>query len=862
MSLTLKRLALLAAPLAAAGLLACGALPVVQGQDGGPRRQEVANRANDVLKQHCLKCHGDDKSEDFSKFSFFDRPTLEKRKIIVPGKPEESKLIVRVTTTENRKRMPPVSEEKEPLAGADVEVLKDWIAAGAPSFSDKVVKQPPAELNNAPPPPPDSVGAQVRTLFVENCVQCHGESKPKGGFQITDRAQVLDKSRVVPSDPAKSELLTRLVDKDMPPPGEGRKPLTDAQIEMVRAWIKAGAPEATAPEERLVKGTSNQVGDEYVLRSILNDVRKLAGQNERLGSYRYFSLNHLLTGGVTPRDLEFNTQALTLVVNHLSRKAEFAVPEPIEPTRTVFRVDISKLGWDRQRFVTQQGQQPVAADLTLFDLVLLDYPYGMIYDGSEAYAQLVTDYLNPIRQVRPVAFVRADWFVNTASRPPLYEDLLQLPATFQALQKQLDVDVEDNLKNLRLRRAGVSVSGVSRNNRIVEHHEPNGSAYLWVSYDYKTNKGPENMFQDPVHLNPAGGEMIFALPNGLQGYYVATGKGARLDAAPTEIVTDPDASDQAVRNGLACMRCHFAGMKTFTDDVRPVLEQLTGSLQAFDRRDALRLYPPQTEMARLVKRDAGRFNDAVKRLFDGRPPDIHQVLKRVSYQFLDERINLPAAAEELGEAAPEKIARTFQSRQLAAVGLMQLASGGAVRRDTWEDFYDQVAEQFGRGVPVIPVDGITRTEYERPDGRVTFEVKMNRTRLKEGDRLVIFVKNTSAVPVFVEAFLNGTQGQKAMLTKDGPSQVAAGGTVRFPPEEGKGIKISATAGKEQVIVYACENRFEKGEVLMLPEADEDKGLGMADRVVHRQFYRLPAGGLRPTFDVSKMVKKTVEIETQ
>ena len=68
--------------------------------------------------------------------------------------------------------------------------------------------------------------------------------------------------------------------------------------------------------------------------------------------------------------------------------------------------------------------------------------------------------------------------------------------------------------------------------------------------------------------------MIFTLPNGLQGYYLANGKGERIDSAPTAIVTDKNASDQTVRNGLSCMRCHERGMLTFTDVVRPTLQKL------------------------------------------------------------------------------------------------------------------------------------------------------------------------------------------------------------------------------------------------------------------------------------------------
>ena len=42
----------------------------------------------------------------------------------------------------------------------------------------------------------------------------------------------------------------------------------------------------------------------------------------------------------------------------------------------------------------------------------------------------------------PLPFVRADWFVFAASRPPLYHDVLGLPEIRSELEKRLEIDVE------------------------------------------------------------------------------------------------------------------------------------------------------------------------------------------------------------------------------------------------------------------------------------------------------------------------------------------------------------------------------------------------------------------------------------
>ena len=44
-----------------------------------------------------------------------------------------------------------------------------------------------------------------------------------------------------------------------------------------------------------------------------------------------------------------------------------------------------------------------------------------------------------------VPSVHIDWFIATASKPPLYHDLLSLPLTDRELETRLEVDVAGNL---------------------------------------------------------------------------------------------------------------------------------------------------------------------------------------------------------------------------------------------------------------------------------------------------------------------------------------------------------------------------------------------------------------------------------
>ena len=106
-----------------------------------------------------------------------------------------------------------------------------------------------------------------------------------------------------------------------------------------------------------------------------------------------------------------------------------------------------------------------------------------------------------------------------------------------------------------------------------------------------------------------GGEVVFNLPNGLQGYYISDDTGKRIDEAPTDIVSNPAASNPAVRNGLSCIGCHTEGMKTFEDEVRAVVLRQPNSAA---KAQALRLYVEQQEMDRYVVEDTERYREALE----------------------------------------------------------------------------------------------------------------------------------------------------------------------------------------------------------------------------------------------------------
>jgi hypothetical protein len=88
-----------------------------------------------ILTENCFKCHGPDDGARKAKLRFDIRtealkPAKSGELPIVPGAPEKSEMIARVTASDPDDRMPPIKSGKS-LTPMQVETLKRWIAEGA-----------------------------------------------------------------------------------------------------------------------------------------------------------------------------------------------------------------------------------------------------------------------------------------------------------------------------------------------------------------------------------------------------------------------------------------------------------------------------------------------------------------------------------------------------------------------------------------------------------------------------------------------------------------------------------------------------------------------------------------------------------
>src|SRR6478735_4550446 len=89
---------------------------------------------------------------------------------------------------------------------------------------------------------------QVKPVINKNCIICHGGVRAKANLSFLFRDQALKKTKdgkyaIIPGDPDRSEMIQRLTlndpDERMP---YHHEPLSKEEIDILRKWIKEGAP--------------------------------------------------------------------------------------------------------------------------------------------------------------------------------------------------------------------------------------------------------------------------------------------------------------------------------------------------------------------------------------------------------------------------------------------------------------------------------------------------------------------------------------------------------------------------------------------------------------------------------------------
>jgi mono/diheme cytochrome c family protein len=94
-------------------------------------RSESAARAKAVFHNRCYKCHRYNEAKGGIKV-LDHRLLVTVRKVVVPGRPEDSELFQLVTSTDDEARMPPAPAKR--LSPEEIATIRTWILEGAPPF--------------------------------------------------------------------------------------------------------------------------------------------------------------------------------------------------------------------------------------------------------------------------------------------------------------------------------------------------------------------------------------------------------------------------------------------------------------------------------------------------------------------------------------------------------------------------------------------------------------------------------------------------------------------------------------------------------------------------------------------------------
>ncbi len=204
------------------------------------RAEALAPVVKEILRRNCFECHGNELNIVQKNLHVLNHKELVagNRRIVVPGSPENSRLIQRIADGS----MPPEEEELRlpRVTEKELTILTEWIRGGAPPLPEGDAKSP-----IAPAEPHSKLAAEVKDIFRKRCYECHKSAKAEGGIKIMHhRLLVSVRKVVVPGQPAESELLNLLTtdDEDARMPPREKQRLSEQEIEAVRRWILEGAP--------------------------------------------------------------------------------------------------------------------------------------------------------------------------------------------------------------------------------------------------------------------------------------------------------------------------------------------------------------------------------------------------------------------------------------------------------------------------------------------------------------------------------------------------------------------------------------------------------------------------------------------
>jgi mono/diheme cytochrome c family protein len=566
-----------------------------------------------------------------------------------------------------------------------------------PDNNSNTPDQPDRPFNPDEDPFSTEQGAVVADILRVNCGNCHIGNGAQGDFgYLLQMDELLASGKIIPGSKEDSRIYARMVEGTMPPAAvRVIQTPTYGQIEVVGRWIDELKDTYEDPGTVCEPLPFMDMDEQISLMA--SDIAQLDENDQPFT--RYLTITYASNAGLCGRPLQRQRYALFKGINSVSTDTRIGRPVAIDQGETIYRIDIRDYGWDRQIDLQDNDiTDPANVDFNDGWEAIIANPdtaqYSVEYIGTQA------DDLKADAQTA-VPFLPVNVFIQATEFGDLYYTLIG--GKFNLFDFELDVLGIDTLAEIEednLLRAGFENSGVSKQERVLNRFDSNvgpGTNY-WISFDFDGGNGGdgangfeqgvanESIFSDPLDFAFAGGEAIFSLPNGLQGYYVAAANGDRLAQAPIGVVIDPAQNNGLVTNGASCHSCHNAGMITFTDTVRAYVEENKRDFDNETYESVMIQYVDQATFQRQMDADSEMHVRALEAA--GVERDTPDAVSRTYLDFQLGNIDINIAAGELGVEADQLLGEinTLDPR----IGQLDLEGGYIDRNIMDATFVDSI----------------------------------------------------------------------------------------------------------------------------------------------------------------------------
>lgn len=345
----------------------------------------------------------------------------------------------------------------------------------------------------------------------------------------------------------------------------------------------------------------NNLDLSYVETTILNDLNRQTNATTRLNR-RYLVLSHKADLGLNAKALNRFLQAINKGLNGLSTAVDLFTVAAIDANQTIFRFDLRDYGLNAVKWALVENKEPLNFES---------------FTGQGLQIKALTGTRK--------AWLHAENFLFTShggQDPNVYYDILGVPVSILGLQAQLGVDFAGSQKNdIQAHFLGFFGSSISLNKNRLLVRVPSRDGYYWQTFDTNSRQlATKNLFQFPLLADSGGvavytpdaSEVIFTLPNKLQGYALFNAAGVRQNAAPLDVVYDNQTPfDPTITTAFSCVRCHNQGIIPAVDQIRDHVKQNGAQFLSNDVALVDALYRPGETNAATFTTDNAKYGKAL-----------------------------------------------------------------------------------------------------------------------------------------------------------------------------------------------------------------------------------------------------------